>query len=133
MPALSLRPGLLAVIPVLALVRRAATTSSTPRPLARPQPNETPPRAGHPTLALIDAARSAGSSPLAADPQADRLEASARALIAEYWPDGAWLTGRVTAAQLAAVTDRLDAERAALAEGIRVFVATEPAPHPVER
>jgi hypothetical protein len=70
----------------------------TPRPsaTAAPVPREVPVAAQqYPTLALIERALGGSSRALAAASDADRLEARARELVAEYWSDAAWTIGLV--------------------------------------
>ena len=80
---------------------------------------------GYPLLAMIDAARGADALPFATDPQAATLARRARELADEYWPNQLWLTGNISPALFNAVALRLEIERAALRERIRVFVVTE--------
>ena len=59
------------------------------------------------TLNLIDSLRPTHIK-LSTRPNAATLELAARRLVSEYWSDNVWTTGRVPAASLNAVIDRLE-------------------------
>jgi hypothetical protein len=80
-----------------------------------------------PTLCAIDAVRE-GTKPFATDADAPYLELRARALADEYWSETTWLTGHVSAARFAAVVDRLERERSALRQPVRLVTAADSAP-----
>lgn len=70
----------------------------------------------YPTLSLIDRATGMPPARFADDPAAPRLELRARALLADYWSDSAWLTGVVSEVALCIVREILAHERIALGD-----------------
>jgi hypothetical protein len=77
-----------------------------------------------PTLQAIDHARPDNTAePFATDLHAASLEVTARRLVHDWWPDTVWLTGHIDQRLLDAVVSRLERERDALDEAVRIYVA----------
>lgn len=80
----------------------------------------------YPTLYLIDHAEGLPPTRFAEDPAAPCLERRACRLIAEYWSDSVWLTGKVSEVALSIVQEILERERRALSEANCSWTLADP-------
>ncbi len=100
----------------------AASVTTSPK-MVLPHVEPIPSREPFPTLQMLDRVRGDSAAPFSADPQAPALEALARTLANELWPDSVWLTGLVSPSQLHALTGELEAERQRQHESVQAVMA----------
>lgn len=104
---------------------RRAASATAPTRIVLPRVEPTASHGPFPVLRLVDSIRGDSAAPFTADPHAPALEALARTLTDELWPDSVWLTGLVSPAQFEALSGGLEVERRRRHESVRAVIASD--------